>query len=339
MLERAARASEPCPACGTADARALYAWPSGMHVHRCPRCALLFTRPTPSAEQLEAFYQGFLYRRPARAKLPGLLAERERELVTLFSLEREPGENARRSFLDHGGGTGVAYAAARRLGLDSWFAEVDRQAIAFVTEELALPSSHLVTSLGEHSGRFDYVLSDNVIEHVPDPVQLIRELTACLKPGGVLVIKTPHAAATDMYFYPRVWSGYVQKVARSNGWASALGMLLRDPVWCCDPPRHLYSFTRESLAQLAQRAGIPAESYRLEAYETPLMKNTFTERALAPRRGVRGMFRRAALLPVLPAEWASKAVQQGARRARWLTSGGLILRVRRGAPISAQRYA
>jgi 2-polyprenyl-3-methyl-5-hydroxy-6-metoxy-1,4-benzoquinol methylase len=304
-----------------------------MSIHRCQGCALRFARPVPSSVELDAFYQGFLYRKPSRKKLPGLLRARERELIASFALSQSPEGNAGKSFLDHGGGTGAAYAAARRLGLDSWFSDMDRQAIAHVSEEFGLEPSHVVGQLAEHPSRFDYVLSDNVVEHVPDPVALIRDLASTLKPGGVLVIKTPHAASTDMYFYPRVWSNYAKKVAQFNGWGRAAHMLLREPVWCCDPPRHLYSFTQASLAEMALQAGVEPDHFAVETYETPLLKNTYTERVLSPRRGLLGRLRRAALVPVLPAEWVTKAVQQWSRHAGWLSPGGLVLRVWRAGGV------
>jgi hypothetical protein len=164
-------------------------------------------------------------------------------------------------------------------------------------------------------------------------VKLIHELVASLRPGGVLVVKTPHAAANDTYFYPRVWSAYVKKAVRFNGWRRALQMLAQDPIWCCDPPRHLYSFTRQSLAEMARRAGVESNQLCVETYQTPLLKNSFTERALKRRPGLRGRLRRAALVPVLPAELASKAVQYSLRRAGWLSPGGLVLRVRRGVAL------
>jgi 2-polyprenyl-3-methyl-5-hydroxy-6-metoxy-1,4-benzoquinol methylase len=305
-----------------------------MSIYRCQRCALRFARPVPSAAELEEFYQGFLYRKPSRKKLPRLLRARERELRSLFALSESAEANTGKSFLDHGGGTGAAYAAARRLGLDSWFSDMDRQAIAHVSEEFGLEQSHVVKHIAEHPSRFDYVLSDNVVEHVPEPVALIRELTATLKPGGVLVIKTPHAASTDMYFYPRVWSNYARRVAQFNGWGRAAHMLLREPVWCCDPPRHLYSFTHASLAEMALQAGVALDHFAVETYETPLLKNTYTERVLS-RRGLLGRLRSAALLPVLPAEWATKAVQHWSRHAGWLSPGGLVLRVWRAGGASS----
>lgn len=39
---------------------------------------------------------------------------------------------------------------------------------------------------------FDVVVSDNVLEHVSDPVGVFREVRRVLKPGGVFIAKTPN---------------------------------------------------------------------------------------------------------------------------------------------------
>lgn len=319
----------PCPACDVAAARQVLSWDGGMEVHGCCMCGLLFAHPLPSSEELDRFYQGFLYRKPDRHKLVQLIDERKRELVALFGLQREPQTSNVRTFLDHGGGTGLAYAAANQLGCESWFAEMDRQAIAYVSEQFGLTPSRLAADLSAHASSFDYILSDNVIEHVPDPVELIRSLFAALRPGGVLIVKTPNASATDMYFYPRVWWRYMKKVVRANGWKRACSMLTDCPVWCCDPPRHLYSFSASALERMAKRAGIDGNCLRLETYDVPLLKNTFVERFMAPRPGTLGRLRQAALLPMVPLELAAKLVQVQLRRTGGVSPGGLILRVTR----------
>ena len=38
---------------------------------------------------------------------------------------------------------------------------------------------------------FDYVISSDVIEHTPDPLQSTREMIRVLKPGGKIHLKTP----------------------------------------------------------------------------------------------------------------------------------------------------
>lgn len=48
----------------------------------------------------------------------------------------------------------------------------------------------LAHTLLEEPTRFDVVLNTEVVEHVPDPAQLIRQSAQLVKPGGLLIIAT-----------------------------------------------------------------------------------------------------------------------------------------------------
>ncbi len=41
-------------------------------------------------------------------------------------------------------------------------------------------------------GHFDLVFADNVFEHLPDPLRVVREVHRVLRPGGWLLFKTPN---------------------------------------------------------------------------------------------------------------------------------------------------
>jgi 2-polyprenyl-3-methyl-5-hydroxy-6-metoxy-1,4-benzoquinol methylase len=78
---------------------------------------------------------------------------------------------------------------------------------------------------------FDAVVSSHVIEHVHDPVGLLRECARILRPGGRLVIVTPNTAS-----WGHMWF-------RSN-WLAL------------DPPRHLHLFNSISLRRAAKQANL-----------------------------------------------------------------------------------
>lgn len=80
---------------------------------------------------------------------------------------------------------------------------------------------------------FDVVASSHVIEHVPDPISLLRECLRILKPGGHLVAITPNAGSWSHRIYGADWRGL-------------------------EPPRHLHIFTLSSLAGVCVRAGFTA---------------------------------------------------------------------------------
>lgn len=77
---------------------------------------------------------------------------------------------------------------------------------------------------------FDAVTLNHVIEHVPDPVQTLRECYRILKPGGTLVQFTPNGTSLGHRIYQEHWRGL-------------------------EPPRHLHIFSMQSLHRVLATAG------------------------------------------------------------------------------------
>lgn len=59
---------------------------------------------------------------------------------------------------------------------------------------------------------FDVVVSSECIEHTPDPIQAITEMTRVLKPGGTLVITTP-----NKLWYPLLYVSEKLKIRKFSG--------------------------------------------------------------------------------------------------------------------------
>ncbi|MCB1724574.1 MAG: class I SAM-dependent methyltransferase [Gammaproteobacteria bacterium] len=83
-------------------------------------------------------------------------------------------------------------------------------------------------------GSFDCITMDQVIEHMPDPVQTLRGVAQLLRPGGVAVLSTPNAEGWGAALFGRRWIN----------WHS---------------PYHLHHFSRSSLHRLAEPAGLMIE--------------------------------------------------------------------------------
>lgn len=81
-------------------------------------------------------------------------------------------------------------------------------------------------------GPFDYILLQDVIEHVEDPNQLLNQLDALLSPGGYVLIGTPNAAKIDLA-QPSLSDYY-------------------NPVHA---PYHIHIYTQESLEFLGRKQG------------------------------------------------------------------------------------
>jgi SAM-dependent methyltransferase len=80
-------------------------------------------------------------------------------------------------------------------------------------------------------GRFDAIVMLDVIEHLPDPLGIVRLLARHLAPGGIIVITT---------------GDFASLVARLSGRHWRL----------MTPPQHLWFFTPGSLSRMARSAGL-----------------------------------------------------------------------------------
>ena len=106
-----------------------------------------------------------------------------------------------------------------------------------------------VMDLDFAEGAFDVVHAHQVLQHLSDPVQALREMTRVTRPGGLVPVRDADYAA--MTWYPESpalddWRALCRRTARGNGgepdagrrllhWASGAGFTEVTPsasVWC-----------------------------------------------------------------------------------------------------------
>lgn len=100
--------------------------------------------------------------------------------------------------------------------------------------------------------RFDIVFSDNVLEHLEEPLQVFREVERVLKPGGAFLFKTPN----KWHYMPIIARltphGFHQYVNRLRGRAEI------DTF-----PTRYRANTRKKISRLASEAGMTVERIEL----------------------------------------------------------------------------
>lgn len=156
---------------------------------------------------------------------------RGRHRFLLHALDRHrPKTGEPMAAIDLGGGVGgwVRYLAQRRSSLYRTLALADSSRTALRMAGGALPDSVSryqidLMNLGWHD-RWDVAFLLDVIEHLPDDVQAMRQARAALKPGGLLFVTTPA--------FQQFWS-------------------YNDELAC-----HLRRYTREDFARLAKQSDL-----------------------------------------------------------------------------------
>ncbi len=126
-------------------------------------------------------------------------------------------------------------------------AEMAAQAERFCERVIVgdLDALDLDAELGED--RFDVIVAADVLEHLRDPLKLLRELRAFLNPGGFFVVSLPNIAHASV------------RLALLEGRFDYQGLGLLDRT-------HLHFFTHKSIAQLFDEAELAlVEIHRQEA--------------------------------------------------------------------------
>lgn len=101
------------------------------------------------------------------------------------------------SLLDIGCGGGLLCEPMRRLGFDVTGVDASERNIAVAAahaEAMGLAIDYRASTaealMAEGSARFDLVLNMEVVEHVAEPGQYLRDCARLLKPGGLMIVAT-----------------------------------------------------------------------------------------------------------------------------------------------------
>jgi SAM-dependent methyltransferase len=197
--EVSVRAVPLCPGCQHAAPTATIEQYGKYELFECSYCRLQFWEPRemPDARWYEQMYGG-----------------RDEKLLPLepghkYFLE-DPLAKKSGTLLDIGCGTGNFLKAARDAGYKVTGTELDRNAVRFAKERLSLENvlpltvSEFVTEHPEQ--KFDVVTFFEVLEHQAAPLEFLRSVEKCLKPGGQIALSVPNRdrwlTGPDVLDYP-----------------------------------------------------------------------------------------------------------------------------------------
>ncbi len=100
--------------------------------------------------------------------------------------------------LDFGCGYGALSERLKDQGFEVFSVDMDKENFAATTnfEQLNFNNSEAVRNfIQTHSEKYDVVLGIEVIEHVENQWEYVRDLKKLLKPGGHIVVTTPHTTS------------------------------------------------------------------------------------------------------------------------------------------------
>ena len=254
-----------CVLCEQDDAQLVFTTQDWLHhlpgefrVVRCRQCGMVYLNPRPTRTDILRFYPedyayaatqrqkeswrarvhravlirdyGYPMPEPALQEWLNPIAEGYHALYQTIALPILPWRGGGR-LLDVGCGKGDYLAAQRDLGWQVVGVEINPHAVRHARDVLnleILDSDLTDAHLAEHA--FDAITMWWYLEHVPDPLQVLRHARRLIKPDGVLVIGVPNWDSVDAKIFRHVW-------------------------YHLDVPRHQSFFTPATLTAMLRRAG------------------------------------------------------------------------------------
>ena len=283
-----------CPICG-APGRSLYRelqdWQCGIEgnwkLSHCD-CGMVWLNPRPADEDIPLLYSryythcapstpGRLQRirqeiskcelsrlgyevEPSHELLPRLLSNlrlfsrgRSLEVLALAASEAE-------SLLDVGCGNGDFLRRMHSLGWNASGVDPDPAAVAYAISQGLEVLNGTIGDVPENA-RYDVITLSHVIEHVSDPVDLLRQCGKRLcQETGRIVLTTPNFESLGSRWFGRHWRGL-------------------------EVPRHLNIFSARSLRACISRAGLRVDFISTEMRMARMIHNT----SAYARRGERNV--------------------------------------------------
>jgi SAM-dependent methyltransferase len=135
------------------------------------------------------------------------------------------------SVLEIGCGPGLMLAAFSQRGWKAMGIERNEEVVARVHRMPGVQITTLPVAELPVEARFDLILMFHVLEHIGDPVQLLRECAKRLVTGGRLIVNVPNFGSWQARFAGTKWLHL-------------------------DIPRHLVHYTPQTLAATFERAGL-----------------------------------------------------------------------------------
>lgn len=208
----------------------------GYRLDECTRCGLGMINPAPSGDLARYYPEHYLSQ---ESGAPGLMSRLER--LYRYDQYRFDFDLVRRvtgvevgavgSYVDIGCGSGERVTYARGRGCPRSVG-VDRFSFgkAASRRDVDLINSEVLDF--RPADRFDMVSMFHVLEHVEDPVGILRHLGAhVIAPGGLLVLQVPNYGAAERRLFGRRWFGL-------------------------DAPRHLFQFDASTARAAVEAAGL-----------------------------------------------------------------------------------
>lgn len=221
---------------------------------RCTSCRLIYLDNFPEKEDYDKMY-------PPSYQRNGVENEIQQDpYVKLYGLrfsygyqfdliKKQTGAGAK--ILDYGCGTGHFLANAVHYGFDCDGAEFNPDYIKILAQAFSQSSFYAIENVlaPGFTGKYDVIRLSNVLEHLTNPLDVIKKLATCLKPGGILLVEGP---VEENFCIARLFRSFYFRVTK----------LIRPNRTVADAPYHIFLSTSDNQRQFFRDCGLTETHYK-----------------------------------------------------------------------------
>jgi 2-polyprenyl-3-methyl-5-hydroxy-6-metoxy-1,4-benzoquinol methylase len=215
-----------CLICQSSDIKPLKGYEE-VGLTKCRQCGFVFMKQVPSGEELHAHYSKYSYSR--EPYLSPITVKRYHELLDRFDDYRKTN-----CLLDVGCGVGFFLREAKSRGWQVFGTEYSDEGVKKCLEK-GIEMRHGKLDAGQFPGvTFDVITSFEVIEHINNPAEEMKEISKLLRSGGLFYVTTPNFNSISRNILKQKWNiiGY---------------------------PEHLSYYTPKTLNRLMKRSGFRSQ--------------------------------------------------------------------------------
>jgi 2-polyprenyl-3-methyl-5-hydroxy-6-metoxy-1,4-benzoquinol methylase len=209
---------------------------------KCRECSFVFMRAIPTLAELENHYSTYSY---GGEKFLSPVTVKSYNII-LDEFEKYRKNNR---ILDVGCGVGFFLEQAKNRGWDVYGTEYSNKAIEICREKGIDMKEGVLVSGNFDIADFDVITSFEVIEHINNPVDEIKEVKKLLRKGGLFYCTTPN-------------------------FNSLLRFYLKETYDIINYPEHLSYYTGKTLSSLLQNAGFKKKKILTTGLSLTMLKNS-----------------------------------------------------------------
>lgn len=217
-----------CNLCN-ADDTFLVTTQNGYKVVRCKSCGLVYVNPRPDNEALKHLYDEYHQRNGKVVSDWAKLMGKNFKEILLFLNKALPDKG---KLLDIGCGYGHFIEIMKQQGWSVYGIDLSPKVLLYAKEKGLDVLETSIDDVSVPDEYFDVVTAFYVLEHVTNPLHVLKNMYKMLKPCGILVLRVPHTTPII-----RILSFF----------------RIKNNLY--DTPYHLFDYSPEIIIQLLKKAG------------------------------------------------------------------------------------